>query len=105
MAEESKLTEKLEEKESEKKFTEEEMTKVTEFKNTYINIQQALGQLTIAKLRLNQQLENFNKSEVELKDKFIETQKDEASFIEEMTKKYGDGTLNPDTGAFIPNKS
>ena len=44
MAEESKLTEKLEEKESEKKFTEEEMTKVTEFKNTYINIQQALGQ-------------------------------------------------------------
>ena len=25
-------------------------------------------------------------------------------FLDEITKKYGDGTLNPDTGIFTPNK-
>ena len=86
------------------KFTEDEMKKIKEFQESYVTIQQSLGQISIAELRLNQQLESLDKSEVELKNKFIETQKQEKSFIEEITKKYGDGTLNPNSGTFIPNK-
>ena len=86
------------------KFTEDEMKKIKEFQESYVTIQQNLGQISIAELRLNQQIESLHKNEDDLKNKFVETQKNEQSFIEELTKKYGDGTLNPETGKFIPNK-
>jgi len=86
------------------KFTEDEMKKIKEFQESYVTIQQQLGQISIADLKLNQQLESLDKSEIELKNKFVEVQQDEKSFIEEITKKYGDGTLNPNSGTFIPNK-
>ena len=89
----------------ETKFTEEEMKRIKEFQESYVTIQQNLGQISIAELRLNQQLESLSKSEDELKSKFIETQNNEKKFIDEITKKYGDGTLNPESGTFIPNKS
>ena len=86
------------------KFTEDEMKKIKEFQESYVTIQQNLGQISISELRLNQQLKALGESEVELKNKFVEVQQDEKSFIEEITKKYGDGTLDPNSGTFIPNK-
>ena len=86
------------------KFTDDEMKKIKQFQESYVTIQQNLGQLSIAELRLNQQLESLSKSENELKGKFVETQKSEQLFIQEITKKYGDGTLDPNSGTFIPNK-
>jgi len=86
------------------KFTEDEMKKIKEFQESYVTIQQNLGQISIAELKLNQQLKALGESEIELKNKFVEVQQDEKSFIEEITKKYGDGTLDPNSGQFIPNK-
>ena len=86
------------------KFTEDEMKKIKEFQESYVTIQQNLGQISIAELKLNQQLKALGESEIELKNKFVEVQQDEKSFIEEITKKYGDGTLDPNSGTFIPNK-
>ena len=86
------------------KFTEDEMKQIKEFQESYVTIQQNLGQLSIAKLRLTQQLKSLDNSKDELQGKFVETQKSEQKFIEEITKKYGDGTLNPETGKFTPNK-
>ena len=84
------------------KFTEDEMKKIKEFQESYVTIQQSLGQISIAELRLNQQIESLHNSEDDLKNKFIETQKNEEEFVSNMTKKYGDGTLNPETGVFTP---
>ena len=96
---------KLEEKETEVKFTEEEMTKIKEIQQTYVDVQQSLGQLSVAKIRLGQQLNSLNEREGELKNKFTETQKGEQEFIGEVTKKYGDGNLDPQTGIFTAYKS
>jgi len=87
------------------KFIEEEMNKIKEFQEIYINAQQALGQVSVAKIRLEQQLDSLNNTENEIKNKFTETQKNEQEFIGKITEKYGDGTLNPETGTFTPNKS
>ena len=43
----------------ETKFTEDEMKKIKEFQQTYVNIQQALGQVSVAEIRLNQQLDSL----------------------------------------------
>jgi len=104
MAEESKLAEKLEEKSSEVKFTEEEMNKVKEFQQTYVTVQQSLGQLSVTRIRLEQQLNSLDENEDRLTNKFVETQKDEKEFIDKITEKYGDGVLDPISGIFKSNK-
>jgi hypothetical protein len=105
MVEESKLAEKLEEKQSEVKFTEEEMTKLVEIRDKYVDVQQQFGQSAIMKLRLEERVKGLNNRVDELKEMYRAIQKTEQDFLDEINKKYGEGELNPETGVFIPNKS
>tara|TARA_R100000008_G_scaffold77151_1_gene57437 strand:+ start:297 stop:596 length:300 start_codon:yes stop_codon:yes gene_type:complete len=98
MSEESKLVDKLEQKQSEVKFTEEELEKVGNIQKNYLNLQTSFGQVEMAFLRLKEQKHD-------LENNLISLQNDEKKFLEEITKKYGEGNLNPETGIFIPNKS
>tara|TARA_Y100000034_G_C6683389_1_gene300506 strand:- start:225 stop:539 length:315 start_codon:yes stop_codon:yes gene_type:complete len=100
--EESKLAEKYEKA---TKFTAEEVEKIKDVQKKYVGIQQAFGGLEVSKIRLQQQLDNTLKAEDELRKKFIEVQESEQDLIKELNTKYGDGTLNPQTGEFTPNKS
>jgi predicted nuclease with TOPRIM domain len=97
MAEESKLAEKFE---NSQKFSEEEMKVVKEIQQKYIDVQHQLGQLSVAEIRLNQQLEALGNSKESLNDKFIETQSEEKDFIKNITEKYGEGILDPQTGNY-----
>jgi predicted nuclease with TOPRIM domain len=87
------------------KFSEEEMKKIKEVQNSYIGVQHAFGQLEVNRLRLEQQLDSTLKASDDLRNKFNDIQKDEQSLIEELNTKYGDGTLDLDSGTFTPNKS
>tara|TARA_R100001509_G_scaffold96229_1_gene56001 strand:- start:109 stop:360 length:252 start_codon:yes stop_codon:yes gene_type:complete len=82
---------------SEVKFTEEELKQVQDIQQDYLSIQNQFGQLKLAILKLKQQ-----ESDLENSFKIIEDK--EKNFLESVTKKYGDGTLNPETGLFTPNK-
>ena len=55
--------------------------------------------------KLEQQLDSTLKASDDLRNKFNDIQKDEQSLIEELNTKYGDGTLDLDSGTFTPNKS
>jgi len=80
------------------KFTEEELKQVQTFQQNYMNIQNQFGQLKMAQIRLDEQ-------EVELEDSLKSIQDEEKKFLESVNKKYGQGSLNPETGVFTPNKS
>ncbi len=80
------------------KFTDEEMNKVKTFQQNYVNIQNQFGQLKMAQLRLDKQ-------EIDLENTLESTQKEEQKFLDEITEKYGEGSLNQETGVFTPNKS
>ena len=80
------------------KFTEEELKQVQNIQNSYQNIQIQFGQLKVAQIRLNNQ-------EVDLEEAFKQVQSEEKKFLDGITDKYGQGTLNPETGVFTPNKS
>ena len=88
----------------ETKFTKEEMNTISEIQEKYLEIQQKLGQVSLSKLKLEQQAEAIDKMEEELLENFKQTQKEEKDFVDGVTEKYGDGTLNPDNGIFTPNK-
>ncbi len=85
------------------KFTDEEMTELTGIRQKYVDIQNALGQTSVAKIRLEQQLDELHIASDKLQGDFIATQTAEQQFVATISKKYGDGTLNPDSGEFTPN--
>ena len=97
MTEDSNLAKKLEEK---NKFTEDELKQVQTIQQSYANVQNQFGQLKLAQIRLDEQ-------EVELEDALKQIQGEEQKFLDGITDKYGQGTLNPETGVFTPaeNKS
>ena len=95
MTEESNLAKQLNEK---NKFSDEELKKVKNIQNNYINIQNQFGQLRIAVLGLEQQ-------EVDLEENLKSLQEEEKKFLDGVTEKYGQGTLNSQTGEFTPSET
>ena len=80
------------------KFTEEELKQVQNIQTSYQNIQIQFGQLKLAQIRLDEQ-------EIELENSLKSIQEKEKTFLDSITDKYGQGSLNPETGVFTPEKS
>ena len=80
------------------KFTEEELKQVQNIQRSYTKIQNQFGQLKMAQIRLDNQ-------EVELENALTDIQDEENKFLDGITKKYGQGALNPETGVFTPAES
>lgn len=85
------------------KFTEDEMNKVNGIRQKYVTIQNSFGQVSINRIRLNQQVEDLNKAEESLSTEFQENQNSERDFVNEINTKYGDGNLDINTGIFTKN--
>ena len=80
------------------KFTEEELIQVQKIQQSYSSVQNQFGQLKLAQIRLDN-------DEVTLEDALKSIQDDEKKFLDGITEKYGEGSLNSETGVFTPNKS
>ena len=82
------------------KFTEEELKQVQNIQEKYLSIQNQFGQLKLAQIRLDEQ-------EIDLENSLQKIKKEEQQFLDSITKKYGQGTLDPETGLFtaVENKS
>ena len=80
------------------KFTKEELTEVQKIQKNYLNVQNQFGQLKIAQIRLDN-------DEVVLEDALKSIQDEEKKFLDGITEKYGQGSLNPETGVFTPTES
>ena len=103
MAEESKLVDKLQEKTKEIKFTDEELAKLREIQQDYLECQTAFGQVAIQKIALQQQIDGLAKSEEEYAKQYSDTKAKEREVAKELNDKYGSGNLDPETGVFTPN--
>ena len=84
------------------KFTEEEMKQINVLQQGYVNLQNALGQLSVNRIRLNQQFDDLDTAEENIKSQFTENQTKESNFVDGINKKYGDGNLDINTGVFTP---
>ena len=84
------------------KFTDKEMNEVNELQSNYLNLQNALGQISMGRIKLQQQMDEFNKAEDNIRTQFQETQSKERDFIKKISEKYGDGNLDITNGVFTP---
>ena len=87
------------------KFSDEEIKSLKELQQGYLTVQNKFGQVQIAKITLQRQAEELGKTEQEVSKEFSELQEQEKSLVDQLTEKYGQGTLDPKTGVFTPTGS
>tara|TARA_R100001377_G_C3093244_1_gene76621 strand:- start:56 stop:328 length:273 start_codon:yes stop_codon:yes gene_type:complete len=80
------------------KFTKDELTEVQSIQKNYVKVQNQFGQLKLTQIRLDNQ-------EVDLEETLKNIQQEEQKFLDGITKKYGQGSLNPETGVFTPSET
>lgn len=85
-----------------KKLTHEELQELMDLREGYATTTTQFGQAKVEKVMLQQQLENVDKFEFDLEQKYTELQKQETQLVENLNKKYGVGQLNLETGEFTP---
>ena len=97
MATEEKIPSPTDLKKSPVKFTNEEITQLRSLQAKFSNATVQFGQLKISQLKLEE-------SEVMLKNALSQLEKEESTLAKSLTEKYGKGTLDIETGTFIPSE-
>ena len=87
------------------KFTEEELKQVQNIQANYVNVQNQFGQLKMAQIRLEEQELSLSKEHENLVESLKNIQSEEKKFLDGITEKYGQGTLNPETGVFTSTEN
>tara|TARA_E500000318_G_C3410020_1_gene153189 strand:- start:213 stop:494 length:282 start_codon:yes stop_codon:yes gene_type:complete len=91
-------------KNTEIKFTEQELDSLQQLRTSYSNIELSLGKVEILRINQEQQLENLSNEKLRLETQYSEIQSQEATLVQELNDKYGAGNLDPETGVFTPVK-
>ena len=85
------------------KFTEEEMKSLRDLQDSYTQKQAELGQVSVQRILLNQQLENLDQRQSQLETEYAQIQQTEQDLVKKLNEKYGPGQLDPESGVFTPN--
>lgn len=85
------------------KFTEEEMKSLRDLQDSYTQKQAELGQVSVQRILLNQQLENLDQRQSQLETEYAQIQQKEQDLVKTLNEKYGPGQLDPESGVFTPN--
>ena len=102
VTEESNLAKKVAKKESETKFSEEELTSLRNLQDGYSEKSAQFGQLKVQKLLVQQQLDALESTEVQMESDYASLQQQEQDLVKQLNEKYGPGSLDPTTGVFTP---
>ena len=86
------------------KFTQEELDGLGKIQSKYQENTYRFGQLYLDKLDLDEKFKQLTEAEASLKNNFLEIQKEEETWLNSITAKYGEGSLSLKDGTFIPTK-
>ena len=85
-----------------KKFTEEELKSITEVRNHNSRIISELGQVELQIFMISDELEKLQEMKSTLQIQFKNLQVQELELVGTLNEKYGKGTVDINTGEFIP---
>ena len=86
------------------KFTEEELKQVTELRDASQAKVVEFGQLKLERILTENRLTQLDQLDEEAKNSYVELQKQEANLVEQLKEKYGAGTVDVESGEFVPAK-
>ena len=78
------------------KFTDDELKSIEELRTEYLNITNRFGQIALTRY-------NVEKQEEQAEADFEQIRAKEQKVLNDITEKYGPGTLDPNTGVFTPS--
>ena len=87
-----------------KKFTKEELDQITELQEANAKKVSEFGQIEIEILLANQRLENLQLTKESCQEQYTKLQDQEKELVTSLNEKYGVGTVDVNTGEFIPQK-
>jgi uncharacterized coiled-coil DUF342 family protein len=87
-----------------KKFIKEELDQIKELREKNSSLIQQFGQLKVERLLTNQRLEKLSEAEENLHSEYTDLQQQEKDLVKKLNEKYGAGTVDIDSGEFIPAK-
>jgi len=85
-----------------KKFTEEELKKVTDLQTGNSRIISELGRVELQLFLVNEELEELQKIKSALQGQFKDLRVEETELVGSLNEKYGIGTVDINTGEFVP---
>ena len=80
------------------KFSDDELKQISDIRTNYAEITNRFGQIQLTKY-------NLQKQEEQAEIDFESVKVKEQEVLKGITDKYGQGTLDPNTGVFTPSKS
>jgi len=84
------------------KFTEEELTKITDLRNRTTRITSELGQVQLQKSLISEELQQLEELSTNILVQFKNLRAEETEFVGKLNEKYGKGTVDITTGEFVP---
>ena len=84
------------------KFTEEELEKITKLRDASQAKIVEFGQLKLERLLTNQRLTRIDGLDKAAEDEYTALQQQELVLVEELKEKYGVGTVDIESGEFVP---
>jgi hypothetical protein len=86
------------------KMTDSELAEVKMLQEKFQQKVFQLGQLSLQKMQLETTTKSINEQETKLKDEWNGLQKMENELIEKLLSKYGEGSLDLQSGTFVSEK-
>ncbi len=84
------------------KFTKDELDKIVELREANAQKITEFGQIELEILLANQRIEALQDAKVKLQEDYVALQDNEGKLIKELNDKYGAGTVDIQSGEFIP---
>ena len=85
-----------------KKFTEDELAKIVKLRESNAQKITEFGQIELEIMLTHQRSEALADAKNKLQEEYIKLQSDESDLIKELNDKYGAGTVDIQSGEFIP---
>jgi len=85
------------------KFTQEELEQIKSLQARYNEIGVQLVQIKLAKKNAIEYLDKLEEQEEELTKEIVEVNQSEKLLAQELSDKYGTGSLDMETGLFVAN--
>jgi hypothetical protein len=85
-----------------KKFTQNELDKIVELKKENGERITEFGQIELEILLTTQRLESLQEAKINAQKEYVSLQDQEQNLVKELNEKYGAGTVDLQSGEFIP---
>ena len=90
--------------ENKTKFTEDELRNIKTIQDDGYTLVSEFGQLEIERFVTNRKLQELDQMREKLETQFFSVQERERVLVQSLNEKYGSGTVDIESGVFIPNK-